>query len=67
MGVRQPCGAMEVVRAASGSDPTILMTKQLGGTRVALFEEVGKTLKPLRITFPTLIDLSVVEVFANYC
>ena len=47
---------MEVVRAASGSDPTILMTKQLGGTRVALFEEVGKTLKPLRITFPTLID-----------
>ena len=31
------CGAVEVVRAASGSDPTILMTKQPGGTRVALF------------------------------
>jgi hypothetical protein len=44
---------MEVVRAASGSDPTILMTKQPGGT---FSKKVGKTLKPLRITFPTLID-----------
>ena len=31
-------GRWDVVRAASGSDPTILMTKQPGGTRVALFQ-----------------------------
>jgi hypothetical protein len=60
-------GRWDVERAAAGSDPTISMTKHSGATGGIFSKKVGKTLKPLRITFLTLIDSSVDEIFADYC
>ena len=51
-----PRACIRVGGAATSGAPTILMTKLSGGTGGTFLKKVRKTLKPLRITVPTLVD-----------